>query len=365
VAAETATVLVGWNPSKSAVAGYEFCYGRYSGDYDYVVDVGKTTSCSISGLKKGSTYYFAVKAYNSAGVKSALSKELKYTVPLTNNSTTKTAFDDPDASFVDNSDSDFTTTGKWQRSNNIAGFYGNDYRYARMGNGKLAASWTYTITQGEHKIYAQWTSHSNRAPDAPYSIYNNGKLIDTVHVDQRVNGGQLYLLGAFALRSGTLEIVLTNDASGYVVADCTEVVFQKAASAAAEVNSIDNSEHGFATTGKWRRSNNIAGFYGNDYQYARMGNGSLKASWTYNIARGKYEIYAQWTSHSNRAPDAPYSIYNNGKLIDTVFVDQRVNGGQLYPLGTFALRPGTLEIVLTNDASGYVTADATQIAFLN
>jgi hypothetical protein len=74
--------MVGWNPPPSAVVGYEICYGKYKNRCDYVVNVGKNTSCSISGLKEGNTYYFAVKAYNARGKKSVYSKRLKYTVPV-------------------------------------------------------------------------------------------------------------------------------------------------------------------------------------------------------------------------------------------------------------------------------------------
>jgi hypothetical protein len=82
--AGTATVSVGWDASTSPVAGYEVSYGTTSGEYDYVVDVGNHTSVTISGLEEGTTYYFAVKAYNSEGVKSTFSEELVYTVQLTN-----------------------------------------------------------------------------------------------------------------------------------------------------------------------------------------------------------------------------------------------------------------------------------------
>jgi hypothetical protein len=74
-------VDIGWNPSPSAVAGYEFAYGTASGSYDYVIDVGNTTSCSVSGLEEATTYYFAVKAYSASGLKSVYSPELPYTIP--------------------------------------------------------------------------------------------------------------------------------------------------------------------------------------------------------------------------------------------------------------------------------------------
>jgi hypothetical protein len=77
----TETIVVGWNPSPFPAAGYEFCYGTSSGNYDNVVDVGNHTSCSISGLEKGTTYYFSVKAYSASGLKSDYSPELPYTIP--------------------------------------------------------------------------------------------------------------------------------------------------------------------------------------------------------------------------------------------------------------------------------------------
>ena len=79
--AGTASVMVGWEPSPDYVAGYDFCYGTSSGNYDYTVDVGNVTSCSISGLEEGETYYFAARAYDAAGNRSELSKELVYKIP--------------------------------------------------------------------------------------------------------------------------------------------------------------------------------------------------------------------------------------------------------------------------------------------
>jgi hypothetical protein len=91
----------------------------------------------------------------------------------------------------------------------------------------------------------------------------------------------------------------------------------------------------------------------------------MMASWLFNIdSQGRYEISAQWAAHVNRAPDAPYSIYHNEQLLETVTKDQRVNGGSFNPLNIYNLTPGRLEVVLTNAAAGYVIADAVQIAFI-
>jgi hypothetical protein len=47
------------------------------------VDVENNTSCSVSGLDEGTTYHFAVKAYNDKYLESDYSEELVYTIPIT------------------------------------------------------------------------------------------------------------------------------------------------------------------------------------------------------------------------------------------------------------------------------------------
>jgi hypothetical protein len=65
-------------------------YGIKSGSYEYSVDVGNTTSCTISGLTEGTTYYLAATAYDTNNVESRFSEELVHTVEsdISNNSPT-------------------------------------------------------------------------------------------------------------------------------------------------------------------------------------------------------------------------------------------------------------------------------------
>ena len=78
-----AQVTLAWDPVAGSVAGYQMHYGTTSGDYDYSVNVGNSTSCTISGLQEGDTYYFAVKAYNGSD-ESDYSDEINYRVPSDN-----------------------------------------------------------------------------------------------------------------------------------------------------------------------------------------------------------------------------------------------------------------------------------------
>ena len=70
-----------WNASPSSdVAGYKVHYGTASGTYATHLDVGSALSATIPNLNSGTTYYFAVSAYNSAG-ESGYSNEASATIP--------------------------------------------------------------------------------------------------------------------------------------------------------------------------------------------------------------------------------------------------------------------------------------------
>jgi Fibronectin type III domain len=78
----TQSVSLSWyRNTDSDVAGYVLYYGNTSGNYSTRVTVGTNTTTTVTGLKEGMTNYFAVTAYNSAGVESAPSGELRFIVP--------------------------------------------------------------------------------------------------------------------------------------------------------------------------------------------------------------------------------------------------------------------------------------------
>ena len=66
-----------WNPNpESDIAGYMVYYGRVSGDYTRLVTV--TDPTARIGVRDDKTTYFAVTAYNTAGVESDLSAEVHW-----------------------------------------------------------------------------------------------------------------------------------------------------------------------------------------------------------------------------------------------------------------------------------------------
>lgn len=67
-----------WDPNgEPDLSGYVLVYGTASRVYTQSMELGpSTTEAHVSGLPDGATYYFAVRAFNTAGQQSALSNEV-------------------------------------------------------------------------------------------------------------------------------------------------------------------------------------------------------------------------------------------------------------------------------------------------
>ena len=78
-------VTLGWDQNTEPdLAGYKIYYGNSSGNYTESVNIisGNVTTCTISDLIEGQTYYFAATAQNSSQVESNYSAEVLVTVTL-------------------------------------------------------------------------------------------------------------------------------------------------------------------------------------------------------------------------------------------------------------------------------------------
>jgi hypothetical protein len=79
---EAASVTLAWDHSTSSnVSGYQVSYGTQSGKYAATVKAGYVTSVSINGLTDGTTYYFIVQSYDSAGTVGSPSPEISGKAP--------------------------------------------------------------------------------------------------------------------------------------------------------------------------------------------------------------------------------------------------------------------------------------------
>ena len=136
---------------------------------------------------------------------------------------------------------------------------------------------------------------------------------------------------------------------------------------------IDDGDVEYVDSG-WNVANNQG--YNSDVHFTSAGSGSATATWAPNLPySGQYEVFVNWTTHPNRATDAPYTVnYDGGtQTIDVnqeLLADQSTVGGSgqtsgWYSLGTFNFATGTAgNVVLTNDADEYVIADAVRFVYL-
>ena len=78
--ARAAQISLEWEPGDTnlQLAGYKVYYGTISGNYPYVLDIGKFTSCDISGLMEGKRYYFSATSYDNMGHESDKSGEISH-----------------------------------------------------------------------------------------------------------------------------------------------------------------------------------------------------------------------------------------------------------------------------------------------
>jgi hypothetical protein len=87
--AHAAQIHLEWDPPTNAdgtpittLAGYKLYYGPNSRTYPTNVTVGNHTTFTLDGLEAGTTYYFAVTAYDQAGIESEYSQELQATLEM-------------------------------------------------------------------------------------------------------------------------------------------------------------------------------------------------------------------------------------------------------------------------------------------
>ena len=65
--ASAADVTLTWDANtESDIVGYKLFYGTSSGNYAVTVDVGHSSTFTITDLEGGMTYYFAATAYDTS-----------------------------------------------------------------------------------------------------------------------------------------------------------------------------------------------------------------------------------------------------------------------------------------------------------
>jgi hypothetical protein len=146
----------------------------------------------------------------------------------TGNNVATICVDDPAVAVieVDNTDPEASYTGTWSTSTWAPGYCGTNYHYHEPGSGTDTFTWTPTITTaGTYEVFARWCEDSSRAPDATYTIYDDGGSTP-VSVDQRTGGGVWNSLGTFDFDGTDDYVELVQSANGYVIGDAIRLEMQ-------------------------------------------------------------------------------------------------------------------------------------------
>ncbi len=131
---------------------------------------------------------------------------------------------------------------------------------------------------------------------------------------------------------------------------------------------VDDGDAAYGETNGWTNFTNTLA-YQLDAEQHPAGDGSGFADWTFTgLPAGNYEVFAKWIPFSNRATNAPYTIYDGATPLATVRVNQQVmpsgdqsNGVVWQSLGTFNEFTGKLTVRLNDNANGMVVADAIRV----
>jgi hypothetical protein len=231
---------------------------------------------------------------------------------------------------VDNLDAGASSTGSWFVSAGVPPWGTNCM--ASLSSGSTFTFTANLVPGTTYAVYAWWTGGGNRYTAVPYQIRDGGTLVDTVTVNQFVNGGQWNLLGTYTF-TGAAASVTVQAAPNSANSVCADAVRFVPAGALPPTVIVDNLTAGTSSTGSWFVS-------GSPNPWATNSMATLTPGSTFTFpaaltAGRTYQVYAWWTQAANRYTTVPYRIYSGATLLGTVNVNQTAGGGQWNLLGSY------------------------------
>ncbi len=112
---------------------------------------------------------------------------------------------------VDNSDAGVEFVGDWPIRTAAKEKYGQDYRFAKLGDGKLTATYVPDLPKaGYYAVYGWWSAGANRNRAAEYIVrHRDGEAV--IYCNQNTGGAEWHRLGAAYFDAGRDgAIVVTN-----------------------------------------------------------------------------------------------------------------------------------------------------------
>jgi hypothetical protein len=472
--AGAAQVTLEWGPPDPSLDGYKI-YVRTEGevyDYHFPAWSGTNTTCTIDNLADDTTHYFVVRAWAGNDV-STDSNEVVYDDSSSGTITLPTDSGQDAVIIIDDGDAGAASSGAWTISGG-SDPYGSQSLYSE----DAGARYTYSSDfSGRYEVALWWTETSSNCSEVPVEIHDGNVLLDTVSIDQRVNGGQWIVLGSYNFTTGPsrIEVVaqgsscstcadavkltkryspwnsgadsdgdgvfdssdafpldqnewidsdgdgtgdntdtdddndglpdawenqygldplnkddarqdldgdgiensvehdngtdptlLDSDGDGYndsIDAFPLNVALWQAPGGnddgdiADEIIVIDDGGHGTSSAGSWNVSGG-ADPYGSQSLYSKSSGGRYAYS---SDLSGRHEVALWWTGYSSRCSNVPVRIYDGNVRLDTVYVDQRQDGGQWNVLGSYNFTGRARVEIMSQGSSCSTCADAVQL----
>lgn len=263
-----------------------------------------------------------------------------------------------DLRIVDDSESGFSSTGTFTS-------HSSGIHYAVAGSGSSVGTWGFTgLTAGTYRVSASWSASNSRATNATYTVKDGGSSVGSSSMNQRLaandrtDGSTSFEdVGLFAITGTGMTVELSDNANGVVIADKVRI------ERLSDNRVYENGGASFSAT---------SGFIyhsASGTHYAAAGSGTNTATWSFaGLSAGSYRVSASWTASASRATNATFSFLDGSTLLSSASVNQRLaaddrsdSGKWFEDLGTITLTGDTLNVELSDNANGYVIADAIKI----
>jgi len=219
--------------------------------------------------------------------------------------------------------------------------------------GQVAAPENLSATAGNARATLAWSAVSGATS---YNIQRSATI------------GHTFATIASSATTTFVDLGLTNGANYFYVVTAVKAGVESGPSGRVTVipldaTIVDDADYsGVTITGAWTSSTSGDGYYGLDYLHDGNtgGAGGKSVRFTPTLPEtGEYNVYARWTSGSNRASNTPVTITSTAGT-SNLTLNQQINGGGWVPLGTFNFTAGSAGNVLVSNSgtNGYVIADA-------